>query len=268
MLSLTVLFCMIAGVFSASISPSNSLFNVNSCDDTSMDGRFITGINSILTQWRVEFKSEFCDRQCAEYMCECDDMTSRFKRNSYGSMGFDMRGVKDNSATSEEWISVNVCRQVRFEDVLNDMTSMLYKMKKQSFTKLCELQCAMDICYCNTPRPTTTTTMPPPPRATPAAYYAYAQTTTTRFVPPPVEFVPTTTVYYAPPTTTTRFVPPPVEFVPTTTVYYAPPTTTTRFVPPPVEFVPTTTVYYAPPTTTTRFVPPPVKVTPPMVAAY
>merc|ERR1712127_898026 len=222
MMSLTVFFCLVAATLAQNVNineselKDNSFFEVNTCDDATGDGRFVTALNSALTQWKVDLKIGFCDVECnQEDMCgyEYDSPflaahMARYKRQSVE--------IKDSVISYSTFVTVNLCTQPKFADLLDSMNNYIYKMKKRDFKDLCRLQ-QQDICQCYTPTtipyyapppPTTTVYLPPPPRQT---FRTKTRSTTT----PMTTTVSTTTRSTTTPMTTT---------VSTTTAsYYAEP---------------------------------------------
>ncbi len=111
----------------------------------------ISGLETLIEQWRHDEKDLFCKHQCEEDFCGCEPPKvdlRKYKRQSNSIT------VVDGEVSDSDFFDVKVCKDSKFAPLKDALTSFITGLRQDDGKLLCSNQCSKNICKC-------------PPRATP-----------------------------------------------------------------------------------------------------
>ena len=111
----------------------------------------VSGLETLIEQWRHDEKDLFCKHQCAEDFCGCEPPTITLRRYQRQANNL---AVVDGEVSDSNFFDVKVCQHEQFAPLKNALSGFLTGLRREDGTSLCSNQCTRNICKC-------------PPKATP-----------------------------------------------------------------------------------------------------
>lgn len=105
----------------------------------------ISGLETLIEQWRHDELDLFCKHQCAENFCGCEPPTVALKK--YKRQATNLT-VIDGEVSDSSFFDVKVCSSKQFAPLKDALSSFITGLRKEDGNLLCSNQCERNICKC------------------------------------------------------------------------------------------------------------------------